>query len=80
MHYPTDGTVSEGSSVAVNPAAYMRTEEDACAYEGNVLTENPAVGSPKPWGYLLVAAAGAGLGVAVSPWAEDWYRRLNGRS
>jgi len=79
MHYPTDGASIEGSS-NVNPAAYTTSEEVACAYEGEILTEDPTVTSAHPWGYLLVAAAGAGLGVAVSPWAEDWYRRLNGRS
>jgi hypothetical protein len=47
--------------------------------EAEAVTEEPAPQPAQPLNYLLVAAVGMGFGAAVTPLAENWYRRLSSK-
>jgi predicted CXXCH cytochrome family protein len=80
MHYPdtTDASSPMGTEEMMQ-TAYAPSDEASCTLEAEAVTEEPAPQPAQPLNYLLVAAVGMGFGAAVTPLAENWYRRLSSK-
>ena len=77
MHAPSSpAEASASDTAAVMQTAYAPLDEASCAMEEGAVIEDPAPQPAQPLNYLLVAAVGMGFGAAVTPVAENWYRRL----
>jgi hypothetical protein len=78
MHFPTSGE----EPVAMDGlmwSSYSGAEEEQCEYpglNGTHVDEEAPPQPAKPFNYLIIAAVGMGFGVAVTPFAEGWYRRF----
>jgi hypothetical protein len=75
MHFPVSGeelAADEEMWTAAAPIMGERSSES----EVPVVSEEPTSSSPNPLNYLLIAAVGMGFGVAITPLAEGWFRRL----
>ena len=78
MHYPASADES------TDPAAFMWSTyspnpEEVCeanGFNGSSFGDEPPAQPAKPLNYLVIAAVGMGFGVAVTPFAESWYRRF----
>ena len=60
-------------------SSFAGAEEEQCEYlglNGTHVDEEPSPQPAKPFNYLIIAAVGMGFGVAVTPFAEGWYRRF----
>lgn len=78
MHFPVSGEMTSSENYmwsAYEPEA----EQVACTNAEPVLTDSPPQQPAQPLNYLLVAAVGLGFGMAITPWAEDLYRRVSRR-
>jgi len=78
MHYP-DSEASPMGTAEMMQTAYAPSDEASCAMETGAVTDEPAPQPAQPLNYLLVAAVGMGFGAAVTPLAENWYRRLSSK-
>jgi hypothetical protein len=54
--------------------------EDSCPSTNALVTDEPGSTTGLPLHYVLVAGLGLVFGIAVAPWAENWYRRSADRS
>lgn len=76
MHFPAAG----GEPAAMDGLMWSSyAGEETCEYtglNGTPVNEQPAPQPAKPFNYLIIAAVGMGFGVAVTPFAEGWYRRF----
>lgn len=78
MHFPAAGEDSTAMA-GLMWSVYGENPEEAC--EKIMVTSTPVVDEPapqpaKPFNYLIIAAVGMGFGVALTPFAESWYRRF----
>lgn len=79
MHFPVGDTAMDEVDEAMMVTAYSGGNDDLiCRASGPVVNSNPEPAPAQPLYYLLVAAVGLGFGIAVTPWAEDLFRRFNG--
>jgi hypothetical protein len=80
MHAPTEASAEAGAedTAAVMRVAYAPSDESSCTAEEGAVIAQPAPQPAQPLNYLLVAAVGMGFGAAVTPVAENWFRRLLG--
>ena len=78
MHFPVT-EASAADTTDLMRTAYAPAGEEACVVEEGAVIEDPAPQPAQPLNYLLVAAVGMGFGAAVTPVAENWYRRLSSR-
>jgi anti-sigma factor RsiW len=78
MHFPVTEAGATGTA-DVMTTAYAPDIEEACVMEEGAVIEDPAPQPAQPLNYLLVAAVGMGFGAAVTPVAENWYRRFSAK-
>jgi hypothetical protein len=78
MHAPVVGEADESKTRDMMQIAYA-PDGGACEMEADAVIEEPAPQPAQPLNYLLVAAVGMGFGAAVTPVAENWYRRLGSK-
>ena len=78
MHFPATEAAASGAADLMR-TAYAPLDESACVAEEGAIIEEPAPQPAQPLNYLLVAAVGMGFGAAVTPVAENWYRRLSSK-
>jgi len=80
MHFPADDNTTEASAVTSTGYAPIYTSADQeASMNSESLIEEPASQPVQSLNYLVVAAVGMGFGVAATPFAESWYRRLTKR-
>lgn len=79
MHAPANSEASASGEAPVMQTAYAPSDEAACELDGAPIIEEPAPQPAQPLNYFLVAAVGMGFGAAVTPVAENWYRRFSSR-
>lgn len=78
MHFPVAGD-EPAAMDGLMWSAYAPVGEEDCdanGPNGPAVAEEPAPQPAQPLNYLLIAAVSMGFGVAVTPFAESWYRRL----
>jgi predicted CXXCH cytochrome family protein len=81
MHGPDSEVAAVGvqDTAEVMRIAYAPSSESACELEPGAVIAQPAPQPAQPLNYLLVAAVGMGFGAAVTPVAENWFRRLGSK-
>jgi formate-dependent nitrite reductase cytochrome c552 subunit len=81
MHAPSETSAEPGAEdvTAAMQIAYAPSDGAACTFEEGAVVDQPAPQPAQPLNYLLVAAVGMGFGAAVTPVAENWFRRLFSR-
>jgi hypothetical protein len=78
MHFPATEAGAVGTADVMS-TAYAPTSAEACLMEEGAVIEDPAPQPAQPLNYMLVAAVGMGFGAAVTPVAENWYRRFSSK-
>jgi predicted CXXCH cytochrome family protein len=80
MHFPVDKASTAATEEMMQTAYAIGENEPLCRTAGPIVTSNPEPQPAQPFTYLIVAAVGLVFGIAVTPWAEEWYRQVLGRS
>jgi predicted CXXCH cytochrome family protein len=73
MHFPSIES-QEGDQAMMWTT--FASEDEESGSTPTPLIDEPERAEAGPFNYLVVAAVGMGFGIAVTPWAEKWYRRL----
>lgn len=81
MHFPASNEQTNPMSGLMWSVYGSSTNSEAEACEGASMNGTPVIEEPapqpaKPFNYLIIAAVGMGFGMAVTPFAESWYRRF----
>jgi hypothetical protein len=82
MHFPVPGEESTETSEMML-TAYAPEDDDSSQEEivaRQTFEEEPPTQPAQSINYLLVAIAGMGFGMAITPYAEGWYKRLVNKS
>jgi formate-dependent nitrite reductase cytochrome c552 subunit len=85
MHAPAETSADASAeagiedTAAVMRIAYAPSEESACEVGEGTVIDEPAPQPAQPLNYLLVAAVGMGFGAAVTPVAENAFRRFGSK-
>lgn len=85
MHFPTSNEGTDPMS-GLMWSTYASEEEqvdeavcETISLNGTPVIEEPAPQPAKPFNYLIIAAVGMGFGMAITPFAEGWYRRFTSK-
>lgn len=79
MHFPVPGDDTTTAEEIVWSTSSPAMGGACEAQDGTVIAEEPVQPPTQPLNYLLIAAVGMGFGMAVTPFAEGWYRRMVNR-
>jgi formate-dependent nitrite reductase cytochrome c552 subunit len=72
MHLPAEGTTSMWSEFAA-------TNRSVSNINNNPVSDEPESTPAHPFNYAVVAVVGLAFGVAVTPYAEGWVKRFQGK-